>query len=183
MILSHAHVDHSGLLPKLAKDGFKGQVYATPATYDLCEVMLMDSAHIQEHDLMHVNKLIRVKRHEEEIEPLYSAEDVTQILSQFVKVPYHQVVELDDNTSFIFTDAGHILGSAAVHIDEKDGKGGVVKLTFTGDVGRPFDKILPAPEVFRQADYIISESTYGDRLHPNYGNTEEMLFDIIKKHA
>jgi len=98
-----------------------------------------------------------------------------------VKVPYHQVVELDDNTTFTFTDAGHILGSAAVHIDEKDGQGGVVKLTFTGDVGRPFDKILPAPEVFRQADYIISESTYGDRLHPNYGNTEEMLFDIIQK--
>lgn len=180
VILSHAHVDHSGLLPKLAKDGFKGQVYATPATFDLCEVMLMDSAHIQEHDLMHVNKR-RAKRHEKEIEPLYSAEDVTQILSQFVKVPYHQVVELDDNTTFTFTDAGHILGSAAVHVDEKDGQGGVIKLTFTGDVGRPFDKILPAPEVFRQADYIISESTYGDRLHPNYGNTEEMLFDIIQK--
>jgi metallo-beta-lactamase family protein len=177
VILSHAHIDHSGCLPRLVRDGFRGPIYATPATIDLCQVMLTDSAHIQESDVEYINKKRR-KDGKKELKPLYTEDDVIQTMEQFVAVPYHQLYNVAEGVTFHFTDAGHILGSTAVHLQlEENGK--KVKLTFTGDIGRYHDLILKAPEHFPQADYIISESTYGDRLHEATADAAKQLQDVI----
>ncbi|MBP7477524.1 MAG: MBL fold metallo-hydrolase [Chitinophagales bacterium] len=179
VLLSHAHIDHSGLIPLMYKQHFRGKVYCTPATFDLCHVMLLDSAQIQEKDIEYINK----KRKEEgrkKIEPLYEETDVMNSLTLFQTIDYNEKVHVDENISFHFTDVGHILGSAAVHIDYS-GIDGFKHLTFTGDIGRPDDKILNAPEPFRQADYIICESTYGDRLHENSKESLDKLESIINK--
>ncbi len=164
LVLSHAHIDHSGLIPRLVKKGFNGPIYCTPATADLCKIMLLDSAYIQEKDVERINKRRR-KQGRPELDLLYGAEDAERALSLFKTVPYGQQFRLgSDEVDVLFTDAGHILGSAAVHLTLKDG-GSFKKITFTGDIGRPEDKILRKPEAFPQADIIICESTYGDRLH------------------
>ncbi len=179
VILSHAHIDHSGLLPKLAAEGFNGKVYTTPATKDLCGIMLRDSAFIQVSDLKYVNKR-RAKRGEAPITPLYTIDDAEVILERFVGVNYLQEYRLNDEISFVFTDQGHLLGSAAVNliITEPDRK---FTLTFSGDIGRPNDHILRGPEKFPQADYIICESTYGNRLHEKQEGTEQRLLDIVNE--
>lgn len=164
VILSHAHIDHSGLLPRLVKKGFRGPIYATAGTAALCQIMLLDSAYIQEKDLKFLNER-RMRQGRPTLELLYSVADAEETLSLFKTVPYHMLVELNGGeVGFTFTDAGHLLGSAAVHLTiENDDQ--FVRLTFTGDIGRPGDSILRSPEPFPQADYIICESTYGDRLH------------------
>lgn len=177
LILSHAHIDHSGLIPRLVKEHFRGPIYATPATFDLCEVMLMDSAKIQETDTKYINKK-REKTNLPKTEPLYTEEDVKLSLGLFKQIPYNQKITIEKDLTFFFTDAGHILGSAAVHIDYENNNQ-FTHLSFTGDVGRPNDKILPAPEPFRQAQYIICESTYGDRLHGNAIDTIAALEKIV----
>lgn len=177
VILSHAHIDHSGCLPRLVKDGFRGPIYATPATVDLCRVMLTDSAHIQESDVEYLNKKRR-KTGKKELKPLYTVDDVEQTLQQLVEVPYHQMYNVADGIAFHFTDAGHILGSAAIHLQLEENKK-KTKLTFTGDIGRYHDLILKAPENFPQADYIICESTYGDRLHDATADAAKQLQDVI----
>lgn len=177
VILSHAHIDHSGLLPRLVREGFRGIIFAHPGTISLCEIMLLDSAHIQTEDLKRVNERKR-KRGENLLEPLYEVDDVTLTLDLMQPVGYDEHVKLDKEVSFHFTDAGHLLGSCAVHIDltEKSGKH---KLTFTGDIGKYGDPILRDPQPFRQCDILISESTYGDRLHPKIIDSEAALLQIV----
>jgi metallo-beta-lactamase family protein len=163
VILSHAHIDHSGNLPLLVKQGFTGKIYATPATRDLCEIMLLDSAHIHESDMVFLNKR-RAKTGKAPLKPLYTVKDAGKCMKHFYAVPYQNEFVINDEVSFIFTDAGHILGSAVVNLAIKDGDN-TIHVCFTGDIGRPHDLIIKAPEKFRQADYIICESTYGNRLH------------------
>lgn len=165
VILSHAHIDHSGLLPRLVKKGFEGPIYATGATASLCHIMLLDSAHIQEKDVKLLNER-RIRQGRPTLELLYSVQDAERALSMFKAIPYNMTVQLNNGeVEFMLTDAGHLLGSAAVHLNIENG-GSYVRLSFTGDIGRPEDNILRSPEPFPQADYIICESTYGDRLHP-----------------
>jgi metallo-beta-lactamase family protein len=177
LILSHAHIDHSGALPRLVKLGFRGPIYCTPPTLDLCRIMLADSAHIQQNDLKYVNQR-RKKHNEPPLDPLYDMDDVDLTLSLMKAVDYHEVVNIKDEVFFHFTDAAHIIGSAAVHLDIID-HNRTVKLSFTGDIGRPNDQILNQPETFRQADIIICESTYGNRLHEEYAGQEERLRQIV----
>lgn len=177
LILSHAHIDHCGLLPRLVAEGFKGNIYATPATMDLTRILLMDSAKIQEQDAEFMNR--KRKEHEEVEEPLYTEEDVVKTLSQFKVVNYNEAFKIDDQISLNLTDAGHILGSAAVHVTiNEDGK--ETRITFSGDVGRYGDLLLKSPQRFEQSDYVIMESTYGDSLHKDLDPIEDMLLEIIK---
>lgn len=177
LVLSHAHIDHSGLIPRLVGQGFRGQIYCTPATRDLCEFLLSDSARIQESDLERINRR-RQKRGERTLEALYTEDDVKQALSLFRTVSYHQTFFLTDEISVCFYDAGHIMGSASVFLTTGHG-GNQTKIFFTGDIGRPNDKILRSPEPVPQADYIICESTYGDRLHESEPDLKGHLLRIV----
>ena len=177
LILSHAHIDHTGLVPRLVRKGFKGTIYATPATKDLCEIMLMDSAHIQEKDLERINKR-RIGRNEEPYELLYNADDVEAALKLFKTVDYHTPFYLEEGVRVEYFDAGHLLGSAGIYLtfeEEHHNK----TLFFTGDIGRPNDKILRSPEPFPQADYILCESTYGNRLHEPESDMKTHLLRIV----
>ena len=179
MILSHAHVDHCGLIPKLVKDGFNGKIYCTPATKELTAVMLEDSAGIQENDIKYENKR---RAHEglPYLKPLYNTADALAAQDHFVAVDYDNWFTIDENIDVMYTDAGHIIGSAAVHLKIKeDGK--TTRLTFSGDVGRYRDVILKSPAEFSQADYILIESTYGNSLHDNATTTPDQLLEWIEK--
>ncbi|MFN8714388.1 MAG: MBL fold metallo-hydrolase RNA specificity domain-containing protein [Bacteroidota bacterium] len=178
VILSHAHIDHSGMLPRLVREGFSGKVYCTPATADLCQIMLLDSARIQENDVRYVNKR-RQKRGQKSIEPLYSENDVRELLRLLVKVPYDTDWIVSKGVSFRFTDAGHILGSAAVSLTLTENER-TVKLAFTGDVGRFHDLILREPQPFPQADIILCESTYGNRLHDTTEDSAAQLLEVVR---
>ena len=177
MILSHAHIDHCGLLPKLVAEGFRGPVFCTPATMDLARVLMLDSARIQEQDSQFERRHLRPGEAAEE--PLYTEDDVLQAVSQMKVVPYGKIHHINDALALQFTDAGHILGSAAVHLSIKE-HGKETRLSFSGDVGRYNDLLLRAPQAFPQADYIIMESTYGDSLHPAAEPIEQQLYDIIQ---
>jgi metallo-beta-lactamase family protein len=179
VILSHAHIDHSGALPMLVKQGFSGPIYCTRATYDLCRIMLADSAKIQESDIAYINKK-RAAKNLGPREPLYSQDDVEACMKLFrYKEKYTEWYTLDDELEVCFTDAGHILGSACVNLKIREGHDKVLHLLFSGDVGRPGDLILRDPEKTFQADYIICESTYGNRLHEPRVNTRENLLKIV----
>lgn len=180
LVLSHAHIDHSGLIPRLVREGFRGIIFCTPATKSLCEIMLYDSAHIQEADLKYVNER-RKKRDEAILEPLYDENDVKKSFELFTTVEYDEELHIDKETTLTFTDAGHLLGSACVHLDIKTGPHTKKHITFTGDIGCYGRKILRDPEPFRQCDVLICESTYGDRLHPDRKNEEDHLLQIVKK--
>lgn len=179
LILSHAHIDHSGLIPKLYKDGFRKTVYCTPPTKDLTAILLQDSAEIQEDDVKYANK----KRRADNLpflQPLYTMNDAMGVLPQFVEVDYGKWFRIDENLELLYTDAGHIIGSAAVHLRiTEDNK--TIRLSFSGDVGRYNDMILRSPQQFPQADYIILESTYGNSLHDLEITTPELLLDWIEK--
>lgn len=179
LILSHAHIDHSGLIPRLVRQGFSGPIYCTAPTADLCKIMLMDSAHIQEKDLERINER-RKKQGRPLLEELYDAEDAQKALSLFKTVKYGQTFHLgpNDEVAVFLTDAAHLLGSAAVHLSVPD-KGTFKQITFTGDIGRPEDRILRKPDVFPQADIIICESTYGDRLHEKEIDMHGHLLQIV----
>jgi metallo-beta-lactamase family protein len=177
VLLSHAHIDHTGLLPKLVKEGFKGPIYCTPATAELAEIMLMDSAHIQESDVQYINKK-KAKKGEPLIKPLYTKDDVYATIALFKPVHYNTITIIDNNIAFYFTDTGHILGSAAIHLSVQE-NGHTTKLTFSGDIGRYNDALLQSPTAFEQQDVIIMESTYGDSLHQEFTNTEETLLQHI----
>lgn len=162
MVLSHAHIDHSGRIPKLVKDGFRGPIYATHATRSLCNLMLLDSALIQERDADYDN------RHNDDDtrdrEPLYNSEDVHQAMTQFAAFPYNTWFHIHPDVEVQFRDAGHILGSASVSLRIREEKR-TVNFGFTGDIGRPNRPILRDPQPMPAVDYLICESTYGDRLH------------------
>jgi metallo-beta-lactamase family protein len=179
VILSHAHIDHTGLLPRLIKKGYSGKIFCTAATKDLCTILLGDSARIQESDLERINKR-RAKRGEQLLENLYSQEDVEQTLSQMEAVDFRKEFWLNNEISCYFTDTGHILGSAAVMVTIQENNE-TKKLFYSGDIGRPNDKILKSPEAFSQADYIICESTYGARLHEPELNVKAHLQSIVER--
>jgi metallo-beta-lactamase family protein len=181
VILSHAHIDHSGNLPTLVRKGFKGKIYSTFATRDLASVMLRDSAHIQEKDVEYVNKK-RKKQGKNLFEPLYTQEDAENAMQHFVGINYHHGFEIAEGIKLTFADAGHILGSAITFLELKeDGK--IINLGFTGDLGRPNMPILKDPEKIPDVDYMICESTYGNKLHEDPANTKQIMIDVIKKAA
>lgn len=179
LVLSHAHIDHSGLIPKLYKEGFRGPIFCTPATKDLCAILLMDSAEIQHADTKYINKK-RLKKGLPPFEPMYSIDDVKHCMEMFSTVEYDKWFSIDNEIKILFTDAGHIIGSAAISLqiieDEK-----TTHITFSGDVGRYNDAILKSPEEFPQADYILLESTYGNKLHNEVNNSAETFLGWIVK--
>jgi metallo-beta-lactamase family protein len=179
LILSHAHIDHSGLIPKLVKDGFSGKVFATPATRELSNVLLEDSANIQQEDIKYANKK-RVAEGQSYLQPLYDEENARQASELFTPVEYNTWFTIDENVQLLYLDAGHIIGSATVHLKITE-EGKETHLTFSGDVGRYRDVLLNSPQEFPQADYILIESTYGDSLHDPDVNTPDLLLQWIEK--
>ncbi len=179
MILSHAHIDHCGLVPKLVADGYKGKIYCTPATKELSAVLMEDSAGIQENDIRYENKR-RAQDGLPYLKPLYTTEQALAAQDSFVKVEYDTWFTIDENIEVLFTDAGHIIGSAAVHLKIKE-NGKTTRLTFSGDVGRYRDVILKSPAVFPQADYILLESTYGNSLHDTAITTPDQILHWVEK--
>jgi metallo-beta-lactamase family protein len=181
VLLSHAHIDHSGRLPQLVKDGFTGTVWATHATRDLCALMLRDSAHIQTSDAERVNKKRR-KRGEPEVIPLYDEADAEQAVGQIVGVPYGFAFEPAPGVRVVYRDAGHILGSATMTIDVTE-NGRTKTLGFTGDLGNPGRPILRDPEPLPPVDWLISESTYGGETHEPSTDARERLRATVARTA
>ena len=177
LVLSHAHIDHSGNIPSLAKNGFRGNVYATPATRDLCSAMLRDSGHIQEEDVFYLNKK-RARQGLPPVDPLYTQEDAARSLRHFVSVDYDRPLPVAPGVTVTFRDAGHILGSAVVVLDLEE-KGGKKRLVFSGDLGREGMPILRDPEPVDGADYLVIESTYGDRVHDPIEAQDRELRDVV----
>ena len=175
VILSHAHIDHSGNLPTLVKHGFSGSIYATPATRDLCAIMLMDSAMIQMKDAEHL-----LKHRGEHVDPLYDIDDVANTMQLFDPIPYHNTFSPVPGMNVTFYDAGHLLGSACMVIEWEEG-GVQQRLLFTGDIGRENRPILKDPDSIGDVDFIISESTYGGRLHEVEQDLERSLLSIINE--
>ena len=201
VVLSHAHIDHSGLIPYIVKLGFKGDIYCTPATRDLCSLMLTDTAFIQEQDVRMYNKKIdRQNPHKEKgkkykIDPLYTQQDVNRAMKHFVTYCYDRRFRLFDDVLLTFTNSGHMLGGAicSLEIYEEDKSPNLQifessnvsqkrwkRVTYTGDIGRLHCHILPPPQLFPQCDYLICESTYGDRLHDEQMVTEEQLLGVVE---
>jgi len=180
LILSHAHIDHCGRLPRLVRDGYDGNIYATPATRSLALIMLLDSAKIQEYDAEYERKVSKSRGQPfEDIEPLYTTDDVYKALSQFITVNYERWFKVNDRVSFLLRDAGHILGSASVTLKiQEDGKETLIG--FTGDIGRPLRPIIRDPAIMPEVDYLICESTYGGRLHESAPSEYGHLLQIIK---
>ncbi len=181
MVLSHAHIDHSGALPRLYRQGFRGPIYCTPATRDLCAVMLEDSAEIQRQDAAYINRAIeRDHADMEPVEPLYTQDDVVGTLGLMVNVPYHREIVIAEGVKLTYYDAGHVLGSAMVALDI-DVVGEERRLVFSGDIGRRHMPILRDPEIPPRATYLLMESTYGDRNHDPIERMEDELHDVIKR--
>jgi metallo-beta-lactamase family protein len=179
VVLSHAHIDHAGNLPNLVKQGFKGPIYATVATRDLCNIMLYDSAYIQERDIEYVNKK-HTKRKEPLVEPLYTVLDVTDAMNQFIGINYNQPITVAKGVHVTLLDAGHILGSSLVVCDvEEDGK--TKRIAFTGDLGRKNAPILRDPQQLDETDVLISESTYGGKFHDPVDGMKDSLAEVIKR--
>ena len=177
IILSHAHIDHSGLIPYLHKNGFRGKVFCTPATRDLCAIMLPDSGKIQEADTIQFNKK-RALQKLPPVEPIYTMQDAAACMGHFISIPYHLPFFITPTLSFEFYDSGHILGGASVYISfmENNETGA---LLYTGDVGRYNKRILKNPCILPKADFIICESTYGNRLHESIEDAEQRLMLVV----
>ena len=178
VILSHAHIDHVGLLPRLVKDGYKGPIFCTPQTAELVRLLLLDSAHIQEIDVIQANR-IRERENREPVEALYTQDDAEKVFPLLETVPYHDKFNIDDQIELHYTDCGHILGSATVSLKIKEGKN-TTRIAFSGDIGRYGDMILRSPEAFPQADFIIMESTYGDKTHNMLRPAADKLLHCIE---
>jgi len=182
LVLSHAHIDHSGRIPCLVNNGFSGDIYCTSATRDLCAVMLMDSAYIQEKDVEYVNRRRR-RNGQRPFEPLYTKPDAAKAMELFVGLSYNRSRELFPGVQLTLVDAGHMLGSAHVILDVKDhDTGRTLRLVFSGDIGRPDIPIIRDPVPINDgADILIMESTYGNRIHPPYPESEQELKRIINE--
>jgi metallo-beta-lactamase family protein len=181
VVLSHAHIDHSGALPRLCKQGYEGPIYTTAATRDLCAAMLEDAAALQASDARYLNRAIeRDHVDAEPIEPLFDREDVARALSQMIALPYGRKHRIAHDVSLTFMDAGHVLGSALCVLDVED-DGLQRRVVFTGDLGRPGSPILRDPELPSDANVLIMESTYGDRLHPPQANLDGQLAEVINR--
>ena len=179
IILTHAHIDHSGLIPFVYKLGFRGSVISTNATRDLCAIMLADSGQIQESDTEMYNKK-RSHHGLEPVEPIYRKEDAVQCMELFIGIAHNRKLTINDSVKVRFTATGHLLGAGAALIEITE-NGKVTKIAYTGDIGRPSSRILKAPESFGQCDYLITESTYGDRLHPHLQAAEEDLLRVVNE--
>ncbi|MBA3649833.1 MAG: MBL fold metallo-hydrolase [Chitinophagales bacterium] len=177
LILSHAHIDHSGRIPKLVKEGFTGKIFCTSATKDLCAIMLRDSAHIQESDAQWINKK-RLKRNLPPITPLYTDSDVDPALRLFEAVDYEKEFLVHDGVTAYFRDNGHILGSGSILLTIQSANG-IKKIGFTGDIGRPNRPILKDPIFMEDVDCLISESTYGGRFHETFPDDKEYFLKVI----
>ncbi len=180
VVLSHAHIDHSGNLPSLVKGGFRGTIFATSASRDLSAVMLLDSAKIQEQDIEYVNKR-RDRNGEKPFEPLYTVLDATQTLRQFRTVEFDDWFDVVRGVRCRFHIAGHMLGAASVELELTEPDGRIVKLLFSGDIGRPKMPILPDPRTVSGTDFVIMEATYGNRLHETGGDAMRMLKELVTK--
>jgi metallo-beta-lactamase family protein len=179
LILTHAHIDHSGRIPKLVKEGFRGRIITTNATYDLCKIMLKDSAKIQESDIEWENRK-RQRAGKKPIEPLYTMRDTENSLKYFEPYFIDQRIKINDSIQIRFKDAGHILGSAILELWIKESKD-EVKIVFSGDLGMPNRPIINNPDYIDEADYLIIESTYGNKVHDSYSESTQNLIDIINK--
>jgi len=181
VVLSHAHIDHSGALPLLYKSGYRGDIWTTPASRDLCASMLEDAAYIQAHDAEWINRQIEQKHSKmEPVEPLYTQDDVVGVLGCMLGVPYGRPQRIAPGVTLTLLDAGHVLGSALVVLDIDD-VGEMRRLVFTGDLGRRDMPILRDPESPTGADMLVMESTYGDRLHDDIHSTDAALAKAIQR--
>ena len=177
MLLTHAHIDHSGRIPKLYKEGYRNPIYATNATCDLCAIMLPDSGHIQETETEWKNRK-RIRRGEEELVPIYDAETAAKSLELFKGEPYNQIIELDDDIHVRFNDAGHMLGSSIIEIWIRE-NGENKKIVFSGDLGNNDIPLLAEPTMIQDADFLVMESTYGNRLHIKNESKAETFINIV----
>ena len=179
MLLTHAHIDHSGRIPKLYKEGYRNPIIATKATCDLCSIMLPDSGHIQEIEIEWKNRK-RKREGRESLPPLYTAEEAIESLELFKPVMYDEIVDLDENIKARFNDAGHMLGSSMIEIWITE-NGETKKIVFSGDIGNNDIPLLSSPTMIESADYLIMESTYGNRLHMQNNNKAEILLNIVSE--
>jgi metallo-beta-lactamase family protein len=179
VLLTHAHIDHSGMLPVLVRDGFKGKIWTTPVTAELCNISLLDAAHLQEEDARFANKMA-FSKHKPAL-PLYTMEDAEQVIPRLRAIEYDTAENISEETQVRYLDAGHILGSAIIEVTTQNG-GTPLRIVFSGDLGRYEALILRDPEAVTQADYLLIESTYGDRVHPEESPAKE-LASIINETA
>jgi len=179
VILTHAHIDHSGLIPYIYRLGFRGSVICTSATRDLCSIMLADSGHIQEGDVKWFNKR-RIQKGMQPVEPIYTEQDARACMELFIGVAYDRKFRIDGNIRVKFTNTGHMLGSGTALLEITE-NGKTTRIAYTGDIGRPVNRILNPPVPFPQCDYLITESTYGNRLHPQLQEAEGELLRVIRE--
>ena len=180
LILSHAHIDHSGRIPLLYKSGFKGEILCTKATKELCQVMLPDSGHIQEMDVQWKNKKLK-RKGLQPIEPLYSSKIAEECLKLFKSYPYNEEIKPFEGLTIVFKDAGHLLGSAIIELQVKESEGLPVKLVYSGDLGNVNIPLINDPTFIETADYVIMETTYGDKVHESFKDVLKELADIVKE--
>ena len=179
LLLSHAHIDHSGLIPYIYSLGFRGKIYCTAATRDLCELMLQDTAFIQEQDVRWYNKKMD-RQNKPKIKPLFDMSHAQQVMKLFRTVEYDTPYRLDEEIQIQFTNSGHMLGSAVISVGITE-NGQTKRIAYTGDIGRLHSHILSTPQAFPQCDYLICESTYGNRLHEDTLVSEEQLLGIVEE--
>lgn len=179
MLLTHAHIDHSGRIPKLYNEGFKGPIYAHKATCDLCAIMLPDSGHIQEMESEWKNKK-RLRKGQQTFPPLYTAEDAIKSQELFVPVKYDDIIQVAENIYVRYNDAGHMLGSSSIEVwTKEDGK--KTKTVFSGDIGNNDIPLLSSPTMIESADFLVMESTYGSRLHVRNNQKAELFLNIVSE--
>ena len=179
MLLTHAHIDHSGRIPKLYKEGYRNKIYAQKATKDLCAIMLPDSGHIQEQESEWKNRK-RIRKGERPREPIYTAEEATKCLEIFEAVKYNEIIEITPDIHVRFNDAGHMLGSSIIEVWVKE-NGKETKAVFSGDLGNNDIPLLNEPTMIEETDYLVMESTYGSRLHMRNDDKAEIFLDVVSE--